>query len=166
MPVDELVDPVGYSGWWTALGIGLLLAAVAVVGLVLWFTRARAQEKAAQTATRTPGYAPGDPWASLRNEYAERIEAIAHRFRDGELDERGLHLALSAEVRAFASARLGQDTSSMTLSEIQQLAGAGHLTQLIASYYRPSFADDDDPAARRTDASTSVSRAQTVVRSW
>ncbi len=70
-------------------------------------------------------------------------------------------------MRGFATGRLGQDASSMTLSEIQQLAEAGRLTQLIARYYRPSFADhDNDPAARSTDGEDSIDRARAVVRGW
>ncbi|MBD8080334.1 hypothetical protein [Cellulosimicrobium arenosum] len=164
MPVDELVDPVGYSGWWTVAGLGLLLLAGAVVFAVLWFTRARAVEK----DVRPPagGYLSADRWAALRSEYEARLDAVERRYHEGELDERALHLALSAEVRAFASRRLGQDASSMTLSEIQQLSGAGHLTQLIASYYRPSFAEDQDPRAHEVDPGSSVARARTVVRTW
>ena len=167
MPVDELVDPVGYSGWWTVLGIVLILAAAAVVFLVVWLTRASAAEKAAPPPAPLLPTGPYDPFASLRAEYERRLDAVAERFRAGELDERTLHLALSAEVRGFATGRLGQDASSMTLSEIQQLGEAGRLTQLIARYYRPSFADhENDPKARTTDAEDSIARARTVVRSW
>jgi hypothetical protein len=167
VPVDELVDPVGYSGWWTVLGIVLVLAAAAVVFLVIWLTRASAEEKNAPRPAPLLPTGPHDPYASLRGEYERRLDAVAERFRAGELDERTLHLALSAEMRGFATGRLGQDASSMTLSEIQQLAEAGRLTQLIARYYRPSFADhDNDPAARSTDGEDSIDRARAVVRGW
>jgi hypothetical protein len=169
VPVDELVDPAGYSGWWTALGIVLLLAAAAVVFLVFWLTRARAEEKALAAQRPAPllPTGPYDPFAALRAEYEQRLDSVAERFRAGDLDERTLHLALSAEMRGFATGRLGQDASSMTLSEIQQLSEAGRLTQLIARYYRPSFADhDNDPAARSTDAEDSIDRARSVVRGW
>jgi hypothetical protein len=167
VPVDELVDPVGYSGWWTVLGIAAILAAAAVVFLVIWLTRARAEEKAAPPPGPLPPAGPYDPYAELRAEYEKRLDAVAERFRAGELDERTLHLALSAEMRGFATGRLRRDASSMTLSEIQQLGEAGRLTQLIARYYRPSFADhDNDPAARSTDAEDSIDRARSVVRGW
>ncbi|MFJ4231183.1 hypothetical protein [Cellulosimicrobium cellulans] len=167
MPVDELVDPVGYSGWWTVLGIVLILAAAAVVFLVVWLTRASAAEKAAPPPSPLLPTGPYDPYASLRAEYERRLDAVAERFRAGELDERALHLALSAEMRGFATGRLGQDASTMTLSEIQQIGEAGRLTQVIARYYRPSFADhDNDPAARDTDAEDSIDRARSVVRGW
>ncbi|MFC8923811.1 hypothetical protein [Cellulosimicrobium sp. NPDC057127] len=167
MPVDELVDPVGYPGWWTAVGVGVLLAAAAIVALVLWWTRASAQEKAAGPAARPPAAGPSDPYGPLRAEYGRRLDLVEERYRAGELDERALHLALSAEVRGFASGRTGQDASSMTLSEIQQLADAAHLTPVIARYYRPSFADhDNDPRARATDAEDSIARARAVVRTW
>ncbi len=167
MPVDELVDPVGYSGWWTVLGIAAILAAAAVVFLVIWLTRARAEEKAAPPPGPRPPAGPHDPYAALRAEYEERLDEVTARFRAGELDERALHLALSAEMRGFATGRLGQDASSMTLSEIQQIGRAGRLTHLIARYYRPSFADhDNDPAARSTDGEASIDQARSVVRGW
>jgi len=167
VPADELLDPVGYPGWWTAVGIAVLLVAVAVVVLVLWLTRAGAAEKAASAPSPPSPAGPLDPFGALRAEYDQRLEAVARRFRAGELDERGLHLALSAEVRGFATGRLGQDASSMTLSEIQQLAHAERLTQLVTRYYRPSFADHaQDERARTTDAEDSIARAREVVRTW
>jgi hypothetical protein len=167
VPADELVDPVGYPGWWTVVGIVVLLVAAAIVFLVLWLTRARAAEKAASVPPPPSPAGPLDPYGALRSEYERRLDAVAQRFHAGELDERTLHLALSAEVRGFATGRLGQDASSMTLSEIQQLSGADELTRLITRYYRPSFADhENDPKARTTDAEDSIARARTVVRSW
>jgi hypothetical protein len=167
VPADELVVPVGYSGWWTAAGVGVLLVAAAVVVLVLWWTRASVEEKAAGTAGRPSPAGPPDPYGPLRAEYERRLDGVEQRYRAGELDERALHLALSAEVRGFASGRTGLDASSMTLSEIEQLADAARLTPVIARYYRPSFADhDNDPGARATDAEDSVARARAVVRSW
>lgn len=167
MPVDELVDPVGYPGWWTAVGVAVLLVAVAVVVGILWSTRASAQEKAAARPTGPSPLGPPDPYGPLRLEYERRLDAVEQRFRAGELDERALHLALSAEVRGFATGRTGQDASSMTLSEIEQLADGQRLTPLIARYYRPSFADhDNDPRARSTDAEDSIARARAVVRTW
>jgi hypothetical protein len=167
VPADELVDPVGYAGWWIAVGIGLLLLAAAVVVLVLWLTRARAEEKAAGAPPPPSPAGPLDPYGALRAEHERRLDAVAQRYRAGELDERALHLALSAEVRAFASGRIGQDASSMTLSEIQQLGQAARLTELVARYYRPSFADHAaDARARATDAEDSIARAREVVRTW
>ena len=130
---------MGYSGWWTVLGIVAILAAAAVVFLVIWLTRASAAEKAVPPAAPLLPTGPYDPYAALRAEYERRL----------------------------ATGRLGQDASSMTLSEIQQIGEAGRLTQVIARYYRPSFADhDNDPAARATDAEDSIDRARTVVRGW
>jgi hypothetical protein len=168
VPVDELVDPVGYPGWWTAVGVVLVLAAAAVVVLVLWSTRASAEEKAARAALPSqPGAPDPDRYGPLRREYERRLDAVEQRYRAGELDARGLHLALSAEVRGFATGRTGQDASSMTLSEIQQLADGTRLTRLVARYYRPAFADhDNDPRARSTDAEDSIARAREVVRTW
>ena len=74
MPVDELVDPVGYSGWWTALGIVLVLAAAAVVFLVIWLTRASAEEKNAPRPAPLLPTGPHDPYASLRAEYERRLD--------------------------------------------------------------------------------------------
>ena len=171
MPDDELYAPVLYSGWWAALGVLLLLLVVGWVVFAVLSTRASAQEKALSAPPDLVS-GPYDPYAGLRAEFESRLAGVEQRYLAGELDERALHLALSREVRGFASGRLGVDASVLTLSEIERLTGAQHLTRLIARYYRPSFAEDDgEPSAHREQGVSpggreSIDRARSVVRTW
>ncbi|MFF2620902.1 hypothetical protein [Oerskovia jenensis] len=172
MPDDELYAPVLYSGWWAALGVVLLLLVVGWVVFAFVSTRASAQEKAARFPVP---WAPGtpDPYAGLRAEFEAHLDAVEAAYLAGGLDERGLHLALSKEVRGFASGRLGVDASVLTLSEIESMTGTAHLTRLIARYYHPSFAEDEaldlpTPPERggSPDGRESIDRARSVVRTW
>ncbi|MFJ4108836.1 hypothetical protein [Oerskovia enterophila] len=172
MPDDELYAPVLYSGWWGALGVLLLLLVVGWIVFAFLSTRASAEEKAQPPAPRLPT-GPYDPYAGLRAEFEAHLDAVEQRYLAGELDERGLHLALSKEVRGFASGRLGVDASVLTLSEIERMTGTQHLTRLIARYYRPSFAEYDvDPLTLLDEHGVtptgrdSIDRARTVVRTW
>jgi len=172
VPDDELYAPVLYSGWWAVLGVALVLLVVGWLVLAVLSTRASAEEKALSAPVRRPSRL-GDPYAGLRSEFESRLDAVEAQYLAGALDERGLHLALSKEVRGFASGRLGVDASVLTLSEIERMTGTQHLTRLIARYYRPSFAEYDvDPEARLDDhgvtitGKESIDRARTVVRTW
>jgi hypothetical protein len=171
VPDDELYAPVLYSGWWAVLGVALVLLVAGWVVFALRSTRASAEERALPSAPRGPS-GPYDPYAGLRAEFEGRLEAVEARYLAGELDERALHLALSKEVRGFASGRLGVDASVLTLSEIERLTGAQHLTRLIARYYRPSFAERPDDLSRdhaqsaAPEGRESIDRARTVVRTW
>lgn len=169
MPFDELYAPVLYSGWWAALGAFLLLLVVGWIVFAFLSTRASAEEKSLAPARRPPSGAH-DPYADLRADLERQLDAVEQRYLAGELDERGLHLALSKEVRRFASGRLGVDASVLTLSEIEHMTGAQHLTRLIARYYRPSFAEDDGTpypeAGGTTSGRDSIDRARSVVRTW
>ncbi|MEK8227145.1 hypothetical protein NKG05_15325 [Oerskovia sp. M15] len=114
-----------------------------------------------------------DAYAGLRAEFEAHLDAVEQRYLAGDLDERTLHLALSKEVRGFASGRLGVDASVLTLSEIEHMTGTQHLTRLIARYYRPSFAEYDvDPSLLRDEqggtrtGKDSIDRARSVVRTW
>ncbi|MFJ2298730.1 hypothetical protein [Oerskovia paurometabola] len=172
MPDDELYAPALYSGWWAALGVVIVLLVVAWVVLAFRSTRASAEEKALRFR---PSWATGalDPYAGLRTEFEAHLDAVEAAYLAGGLDERGLHLALSKEVRGFASGRLGMDASVLTLSEIERMTGTAHLTRLIARYYHPSFAEDEalDASSRpgpggSPDGRESINRARSVVRTW
>ncbi|MHA7134693.1 hypothetical protein [Oerskovia turbata] len=171
MPDDELYTPVLYSGWWAVLGVGLVLLVAGWVVFALVSTRASAEERNQSSASRGPS-GPFDPYAGLRAEFESRLATVEARYLAGELDERALHLTLSKEVRGFASGRLGVDASVLTLSEIERLTGAQHLTSLVARYYRPSFAEHPDAPAQgdaqsqAPEGRESIDRARTVVRTW
>lgn len=169
MSGDEIYDPVGYSPWWAVLGVTAIVVAVAVVVLIVLLTRRRTTTPAIALPLARYLGVDGDRFGALRATYLARIDDLDREYREGGLDERALHLALSAQMRGFASERLGVDTSAMTLSEIETLRHADPLSSLIAHNYRPSFAEDVDPATE-TDTETgtgdSVEMARTAVRTW
>ncbi len=161
MPIDELYPPVGYSPWWAVLGGGLILAAVALVIVVV--RRTRDPGRPPRPVPSTP--AGVDALGALRTEFTARVDELQHRFDAGELDERAVHLQLSALMRAFATRRTGRDASTWTLAEIERI-GARELWDVIARNYPPSFADDGDPRARAVNPHESLGYARQVVNQW
>lgn len=167
MPGDELLPPVGYPVWWTVLGVVLVLLAAALLVAPFWFTRRTAAEAQAEPSARARTRAPGaDPWAPLRQEYAQRLDELERRFERDELDSRAVHQELAREMRRFAAARLGRPVETLTLDQITQVDGSGRLTRLITRYYLPEFAEPDHPTAFRLRVGTSVDQAREVVREW
>lgn len=160
MPEGEIYEPVGYSALWAVLGAGAILLAVAGVIVILALTRKRRPAPEAPAVPLAPG---DDPFRALRAEHLALIGDIDRRYREGALDERAVHLALSAQMRAFASARLGINASAMTLSEIVNLRHADPLSSLIARNYRPSFSDDTE---EHSDPAGSIQLATTAVQQW
>lgn len=165
MGVDELIPPVAYSWWVTPLG--LLLVAVAV-GWVVWVLRTRRFAPGA-APTPAPARSPApatrrvDKFAAIRPVYLARIDEVERRFRVGELDTRGLHLALSEVVRDFATLRVGVNARMMTLAELRTVGGTKRLVSLIDSYYRPAFSRRGSKGA---DPERALTGARRVVRQW
>lgn len=167
MPGDELLPPVGYSAWWTVLGVALLLVAVALVALPLWFTRRSKQEQEAERAPARSGRrGRTDPWHALRKEYTTRLDEIERRYESDELDSRASHQALAREMRRFAAARLGRPVETLTLTQIAELQDARRLTELITRYYGAEFAGPGNRDAFGQHVRTSVQQAREVVREW
>jgi hypothetical protein len=160
VPIDELHPPVGYSWLWAALGGALILLGIGLVLRILWRTRRR-------RAPAAPAPANLDEFDAVRAKYAAKLDDLESAYRGGELDGRSLHLALSEAMRGFATRRLGQDTSALTLSEIRQVSGARHLGSLIERYYAPSFADyPPKPGVVDDDDLASIDQARLLVRGW
>lgn len=158
---------------------------VAVVGLILalvWILRAFLVTR--RDTGRQVGDIPMAP--GRRSQWAIRVDEVAERYRNGEIDLRGLHLELASVVRGFATARSGEDLSSATVREILDMADTtgprsieerlrivlsrrrpldanplGHVGELLAVWEQPSF-DRDSQAA----ADAAVKHAQEVVRRW
>ncbi|MPV50589.1 DUF4381 family protein [Pseudactinotalea sp. HY160] len=150
--IHEPVIPASYSTWVWVVGLALVVAVAAWYGWVLWWTR------------RRPAPDPhADPaqWTSLRATTLARVDEAEQRFRDGESDLRGLALGLNRIMREFSTARLGQDTTSLTVSEIADLDGTDRLAGLLRGYEEPAFAFDSD-----AEALTATGRAREVIAAW
>lgn len=160
MPVDDIIAPHAASLWWTVSGLLALLAIGGWIVAVLVATRRRPEKAAPAEPTAT--FAEGDdPFATLRGTYLAKVEIAAVAFSAEKIDVRELHLRLSMIVREFAGHRRGVDTTVMTLTEIEGLTGAGHLANLIARYYQPSFSESSADSGIE-----SIAGARTVISQW
>ena len=56
-----------------------------------------------------------------RKKYLTYIDQIADRYADGDLDARGVHLALAGLMRALGTERTGRDLEVATVSEVREL---------------------------------------------
>lgn len=137
--------PVTYAWWVPALGAVLLVTAVA---LLLWLA----------SRARTVG-PDRERTARGRTDWQGAVETLHARFLAGELDLRGLHLALAHLVRGFGTERTGTDLTSMTRGEVAE--GFPAAGELLARFEQPSFARDP-----RTEARESVDRTLEVISRW
>ena len=164
MPGVELVDPVGYAGWWTLVGVLMLLAIPAWYVGIFWWTRKRPEDAddAAPSPGRTvPPAGPGsDPWAPVRQVYLDRLDEIKARHKAGELDPRGVHLEIRQVMREYTKARTGVPADTFTASDAARVQ-LGPLAKTLKNLSYPSFA--------RTSAakpSHSLYRARRVIQQW
>ena len=93
---DDLYTPVIYPHWMWVLGVALL---VAVIGWVLfclwrWWTSRVGEVTELHTITD-----------ARRKKYLVYVDQIADRYADGDLDARGVHLALAGLLRAHFADR-------------------------------------------------------------
>ena len=137
--------PVTYAWWVPALGAVLLVTAVA---LLLWLA----------SRARTVG-PDRERTARGRTDWWGAVETLHARFLAGELDLRGLHLALAHLVRGSGTERTGTDLTSMTRGEVAE--GFPAAGELLARFEQPSFARDP-----RTEARESVDRTLEVISRW
>ncbi len=137
--------PVTHAWWVPALGAVLLVTAVA---LLLWLA----------SRARTVG-PDRERTARGRTDWWGAVETLHARFLAGELDLRGLHLALAHLVRGFGTERTGTDLTSMTRGEVAE--GFPAAGELLARFEQPSFARDP-----RTEARESVDRTLEVISRW
>ena len=155
----ELNEPVTFSWWWDLVAAAAVLLVIGWIVAVLVLTRRRTPEPDLEALLGPYG----DRFATVRPLYLEQVDAVERRYRDGELDVRGLHLALSAVVRDFATVRRGVDARVLTLSDLRRLDGARHLAGLIETYYRPAFAQGGAPEIHPEQ---SIHGARTVISQW
>lgn len=148
---DDLVGPIGHSVVWTVIGAVVLAGALALGGWAWW--PARRREPAAVVAE------PADPEA-LKRRYLERIGEIERAHLDRRLDDRTLHLQLSATLRAFATDLSSARATAMTPEQLRA-AGLEPIAGIITASYPPQFERrrDGDPAG-------ALSSAREVVSTW
>ena len=149
---DDLYTPVIYPHWMWVLGVALL---VAVIGWVLfclwrWWTSRVGEVTELHTITD-----------ARRKKYLVYIDQIADRYADGDLDARGVHLALAGLMRALGTERTGRDLEVATVSEVRALVPVWPgLANVLAACEVPSFAGENIPDGQPSH--DAVTRALTM----
>lgn len=165
MPAVELVDPVGYSGVWTWVGIAMIVAVPAWFFWVFWSTRKRKgeTEETAPARKRPASTMPGvtDPWAAIRSIYLAKLDDVDERYRKDELDPRGVHLEIRRVMREYTSARTGVDAATFTERDAAKVSLAAPLAKMLKQLSYPSFAQRST-----VQAENSLRNARKVVDEW
>ena len=144
--------PVIYPHWMWVLGVALL---VAVIGWVLfclwrWWTSRVGEVTELHTITD-----------ARRKKYLVYVDQIADRYADGDLDARGVHLALAGLMRALGTERTGRDLEVATVSEVRALVPVWPgLANVLAACEVPSFAGENIPDGQPSH--DAVTRALTM----
>ena len=134
---DNLLDPVVYPNWMWVLGLAIV---VGVIGWILysvwrWWTSRIGEVMELQTITD-----------ARRKKYLTFIDQIADRYADGNLDARGVHLALAGLMRALGTERTGRDLEVATVSEVRELVPVWPgLADILQACELPSFAGENIP---------------------
>ena len=136
---EYLQDPVPYPNWMWVLGLAIV---VGVIGWILysvwrWWTSRIGEVMELQTITD-----------ARRKKYLTFIDQIADRYADGDLDARGVHLALALAglMRALGTERTGRDLEVATVSEVRELVPVWPgLADILQACEVPSFTGDNIP---------------------
>ena len=134
---NGLNDPALYPNWMWILGTVLVVAVLGwiVYSIWRWWTSRIGEVMELQTITD-----------ARRKKYLTYIDQIADRYADGDLDARGVHLALAGLMRALGTERTGRDLEVATVSEVRELVPVWPgLADVLQACEVPSFSGDDIP---------------------
>ena len=134
---SSLNDPALYPNWMWILGTVLVVAVLGwiVYSIWRWWTSRIGEVMELQTITD-----------ARRKKYLTCVDQIADRYADGNLDARGVHLALAGLMRALGTERTGRDLEVATVSEVRELVPVWPgLADVLQACEVPSFSGDDIP---------------------
>ena len=134
---SSLNDPALYPNWMWILGTVLVVAVLGwiVYSIWRWWTSRIGEVMELQTITD-----------ARRKKYLTYVDQIADRYADGDLDARGVHLALAGLMRALGTERTGRDLEVATVSEVRELVPVWPgLADVLQACEIPSFSGDDSP---------------------
>lgn len=140
LPGDALRDPVTYPNWMWVVGVLALVLVAAWVGAMLarWWRSERPDAPELLTISQAE-----------RRRYLGLVDQIAGRRDAGELDLRGVHLALAGLMRALGTQRTGRDLEVATVEEVAALVpGWPQLAAVLRECERPSFEGGRPPGER------------------
>ena len=149
---DDLFNPIIYPHWMWVLGVTLVVAVVGWVCFCLWswWTSRIGEVMELQTISD-----------ARRKKYLSYVDQIADRYADGDLDARGVHLALAGLMRALGTERTGRDLEVATVSEVRALVPVWPgLANVLAACEVPSFAGENIPDGQPSH--DAVTRALTM----
>ena len=139
---SSLNDPALYPNWMWILGTVLVVAVLGwiVYSIWRWWTSRIGEVMELQTITD-----------ARRKKYLTYVDQIADRYADGDLDARGVHLALAGLMRALGTERTGRDLEVATVSEVRELVPVWPgLADVLQACEVPSFSGDDIPPGSPT----------------
>ena len=134
---SSLNDPALYPNWMWILGTVLVVAVLGwiVYSIWRWWTSRIGEVMELQTITD-----------ARRKKYLTYVDQIADRYADGDLDARGVHLALAGLMRALGTERTGRDLEVATVSEVRELVPVWPgLADVLQACEVTSFSGDDIP---------------------
>lgn len=143
MPDDLLrfvSGPPGFSAWWLAIGIGLLLL------VIVWYITVFVATMPSGRLRGIPVIRDMHAWV-LRHRFARTAASISRRHRDGELTGEQAGAALSRTLRSFLHQATGQRAQYMHVGTIaaSDLRAATPLLEALgeARFDRSSTLDAD-----------------------
>ncbi len=129
-----LRDPVTYPNWMWVVGAVLAVLAVAWAAVLLWRWWRSEDTQAPELLTISE---------AERRRYRGLLDQIRLRQADGELDLRGVHLAVAGLMRALGTQRSGRDLEVATVEEIDRLVPSWpELVDVLRECEQPSFSGE------------------------
>ncbi|MGL6233713.1 MAG: hypothetical protein ACRC20_00050 [Segniliparus sp.] len=138
--VPYVATPLGYSHWWLALAVLLVVLVVLwCVGAVLWTLPVSLLRKIPVLRDITR--------AVLRKRFAAAVDRVEKSLLTGELAPREAHHRLARTLRVYLHFQTGQRTHVMGLSDIEagELKPAARAFELV-SHGQFGFAENVDVA--------------------
>lgn len=136
MPAPDELYPPGQYGWgWALLALGILTILLAAAWVLIALTRPR---RSIAVPAGRPAPPAGEVLAVLRQEYAERIDAIETSYRAGSIGAREANLRLSRTVRGFVNEYSGLEAPVLALADLVALGVDPALIDALHRHYYPS----------------------------
>lgn len=156
MPADDvLYPPLQYGPVWLLLVFAILAGLVLIGWLVVFLTRPR-------PLAAHPSTDPQLVLQQLRTEYLGAIDRIEQQVRDGQLDARQAHAALSRLMRAFVNEYSGLEAPVLTLQDLVAQGVHPSLIDALGHYSYPSLFRRGAPI----EPALGAQAARQVVQSW
>jgi hypothetical protein len=161
VPLDDLVEPSGYSALWLVLGILAVVLALVWVVVAWLLTRRRPGDPERPAPRRVLDGA--DPFAHARADRLSDLDRIAAEHAAGTLDDRDADLAVAAVLREFAQTRTGLPARSLTAAELHAAGWTGGTAELLVDLLAPTFSA---PGASAESVQAALRGAREVVSRW